>query len=112
MEYRLNTSTLSNLNSLYIFLIFPSVSNSFLEFLVLVDSGSTYCFINNQFAYKHSLLIFPIYLIKLKLFDGLSNFYISEVISITICFPTSECTLIDFYVTLLNFSVFMVFEYN
>lgn len=54
----------------------------------------------------------PIHPVKLKLFDGSSNSFITEVTTIPIIFPTSECISINFYVTLLNSSISVVLGYN
>lgn len=105
-------SALSDSNSLYISLTSPLISNSSLDFLALVDSGSIHCFMDNRFTSKYSLLMSPIRSIELKLFDGSSNSFISEVTTIPITFPTGECIPVDFYITPLNSSVSVVLGYN
>lgn len=105
-------STLSDPNSLHVFLISSLISDSSLDFLVLVDSGSIHYFVDNQFAFKYSLPTSPIRSIELKLFDGSSNSFISEVITISITFSTSECISVNFYVILLDSSVSVVLGYN
>jgi len=46
------------------------------------------------------------------LFDGLSNSTISEIANMSIIFSTGDCINLDFYVTLLNSSYFLVLGYN
>ena len=102
----LNTSTLSDPNSLCIPLVSPLVCA--LEHLqpisiwMLVDSRSIYCFLDSAFAYRHSLPTTPTLPVELHLFDGISNNIISEVISLPVKFPSSECITLNFYVTLLT----------
>ena len=103
---RLNASALSDPNSLCIPLVSPLVCA--LDYLqpipirTLVDSGSTHCFLDSAFACGHSLSTTPTPPVELHLFDRTSNNIISEVISLPVKFPSSECMTLDFYVTLLD----------
>jgi len=98
---RLNTSTLSDPNLLCISLVSPLVCTSDhlqpIPIQTLVDSGSTHCFLDSAFACGHSTP--PM---ELHLFNGTSSNIISEVISLPVKFPSSECMTLDFYVTLLD----------
>ena len=70
-EIQLNVSTLSDLKSLM-----PSVtlaSYTIPAFSVLVDSGSSDCFINMNFVNKYSLSTYSVPPLKLCLFDGTTN---------------------------------------
>jgi len=103
---RLNVSTLSDPNSLSIPLISPLVCA--LDHLqpipirTLVDSGSTHCFLDSTFARGHSLPTTPTPPVELRLFDGTLNNIISEVVSLSVKFPSGECMTLDFYVTPLD----------
>jgi len=50
--------------------------------------------------------------VALHSFDGLSNSTISEIANLPIIFSTSDCINLDFYVTPLDFSCFLVLGYN
>ena len=102
----LNASALSNLNSLSIPLVSSLVCA--LDYLqpipiqMLVDSGSTHCFLDSAFACRHSLPTTPTPSVELRLFDGTLNNIISKVVSLPVKFPFGECITLDFYITLLN----------
>jgi len=85
----LNTSALSNPNSLCIPLVSPLVcALDYLQSIpiqMLVDSGSMYCFLDSAFACEHSLPTTPTPPVELHLFDGTSNNIISEVVSLLCC---------------------------
>ncbi|KAF7770963.1 hypothetical protein Agabi119p4_6937 [Agaricus bisporus var. burnettii] len=98
---RLNASALSDPNSLRIPLSspdFPSLS----EFSALLDSGSTHCFIQGSLVRKHGIPTFPVPPVKLHLFDGTSNSFISEIAKLPVLFPTGESMTLSFYVTSLD----------
>ena len=103
---RLNISTLSNLNSLCIPLIFPLVcASDYLQSIpiqTLVDSRSIHCFLDSAFACEHSLPTTPTPPVELHLFDGTSNNIISEVVLLSVKFPSSRGMTLDFYVTPLD----------
>ena len=70
-EIHLNVSALSDYKSLM-----PSItlaSYSIPAVSMLVDSGSSNCFIDMNFVNKHSLSMYPIPPLKLHLFDGTMN---------------------------------------
>ena len=69
---------------------------------MLVDSGSTHCFLDSAFARGHFLPTTPTLAVELCLFDGTLNNIISEVVSLPVKFPSGECMTLDFYVTLLD----------
>ena len=77
---------------------------------MLVDSGSTYCFLDSAFAHGHSLSTTPIPPVKLYLFDRTSNI-ISKGVSLSVKFPFSEYMTLDFYVTSLNFCCSLVLDH-
>ena len=102
----LNVSALSDPNSLCIPLV--SLLVCALDHLqpipirTLVDSGSMHCFLDSAFAYGYSLPTTPTPSVELCLFDGTSNNIISEIVSLPVKFPSSECMTLDFYVTPLD----------
>ena len=81
-------------------------------FQVLVDSGSTYCFVDSEFVDTHHLKTSATSLVAFRLFDSSSNSTISEIANLSIIFSTSDCMNLDFYVTPLDFSYFLVLGYN
>ena len=83
-------STLSDPNSLIP--LVTLLSYPLPQLHVLVDSGSTHCFINLQFATQHSLPVHTIDPVTLQLFDGTSNFVITQAIDLSIVFPTGDVT--------------------
>ena len=103
---RLNTSALSDPNSLCIPLVSPLVCA--LDHLqpipiqMLVDSRSTHCFLDSAFACEYSLPTTPTLPVELRLFDGTSNNIISKEVSLPVKFPSSKCITLDFYVTPLD----------
>ena len=82
MEARLNTATLSDLNSLQ-----PSVTiidHAIPSFPTLVDSGSTHCFVDLLFANMNNLSCYPIPPIVLCLFDSTTTTIITEATDLSI----------------------------
>ena len=69
---------------------------------MLVDSGSTHCFLDSAFAHGYSLPTTPTPPVELCLFDGTLNNIISKVVLLPVKFPSSECMTLDFYVTPLD----------
>ena len=102
----LNVSALSDPNSLCIPLVSSLVcAPDYLQPIpirTLVDSGSTHCFLDSAFAHGHSLPTTPTLPVELRLFDGTLNNIISEIVSLPVKFPSSECMTLDFYVTPLD----------
>ena len=78
---------------------------------MLVDSRSTYCFLDSAFAYGHSLPTTTLPM-ELHLFDRTSNNIISEVVLLPVKFPSSKCMTFDFYVTLLDSCYSLVLGYS
>jgi len=103
---RLNVSALSDPNSLCIPLVSPLVcAPDYLQPIpiqMLVDSRSTYCFLDFAFAHKYSLSTTPTPPVKLCLLDETLNNSISEVVLLPVTFPSSEYMTLNFYVTPLN----------
>ena len=112
----LNASALSDPNSLCIPLVSPLVyAPDHLQPIpiwTLVDSRSTYCFLNFAFAHGHSLPTTPTLPVELHLFDGTSNNIISEVVSLPVKFLSSECMTLDFYVILLDSCCSLVLDHS
>ena len=112
----LNTSALSDPNSLCIPLVSPLVCAldhlQSIPIWTLVDSRFTHCFLNSAFAREHSLPTTPTPPVELSLFDGTSNNIISKVVSLPVKFPSGECMTLDFYVTLLDFCCSLVLGHS
>jgi len=106
-------STLSDPHLLFVSLISPLIlSQDHLNkilFQALINSGSTYYFVDSKFVDTHYLKISTTPLITLYLFDSSSNSTISEIANLLIIFSTGN---LDFYITLLNSSCYLVFRYN
>ena len=103
-------SALSNPKSLM-----PSItlaSYTIPTFSALVDSGSSNCFIDMTFVNKHLLSTYPVPLLKLHLFDRTINSTITQAITLSLHFKTSDITLTSFYVTLLDGSCSLVLGHN
>jgi len=113
---QLNTSTLSNPHSLFISLTsFLILGQNYLNktlFQALINSKSTYCFINLKFIDIYYLKTSATSLIVLYLFNSLLNSTISKIANLLIIFSTSNYINLNFYVTLLNSFYFLVLGYN
>src|SRR5882724_10911225 len=106
----LNASTLSNPDSLTLFL----TSDTLLDMILksLVDSGSSNSFIDSAFVQTQHLPAYGILPIKLQLIDGTSNSVILQALDLQIHFPTRESQNLTFYVTLLDQSCTIVVGYH
>ena len=99
----LNTAIFSDLSSLTLFLIsllvykVDHIQNSF--FHTLINSRSTYYFIDFTFVLKHRIPIEPTLPIKLKLFDRSSNNTITETTFLSITFSSRDQITILSYLT-------------
>ena len=113
---QLNISTLSNPHSLFVsltsLLILGQDHLNKILFWALINSRSTYCFVDLKFMDTHHLKISATPPITLYLFDSLLNNTISEIANLSIIFPTNDCIILDFYITLLDFSCSLVLGYN
>jgi len=79
----------------------------------LVDSGSTHCFVDIKFVHKNKFTTYSVALIVLWLFDGSSNFVITEAIDLSVQFPTTgDVTPMTFYLTLLDSECIIVLRHN
>jgi hypothetical protein len=107
--FRLNASALSDPNSLRISLTSPTFCTSN---LALVDSGSSHCFVDNQFVQLNSLTTISVPPIKLRLIDGTSNSIITQALDLPIRFITGETMTVTFYVTPLDSACSLVLGYN
>ena len=110
MEARLNAATLSDPNSLR-----PSITiidHAIPSFPMLVDLGSTHCFVDPLFANMNNLLCYPIPPIVLHLFDGTTTTIITEATDLSIRFPSGDVTLMTFYVTLLDSDCRIILRHN
>ncbi|KAG6331152.1 hypothetical protein ID866_7937, partial [Astraeus odoratus] len=75
----------------------------------LVDSGSTHYFIDRKFASELSVHTYSVFLILLWLFDGTSNFIITQAVDLSVSFSsTGNVTPFSCYLTLLNFECKLV----
>jgi len=79
----------------------------------LVDSGSTHCFVDIKFVHKNKFTTYSVAPIVLRLFDGSSNFVITEAINLSVQFPTtSDVTPMTFYLTPLDSECIIVLGHN
>jgi len=79
----------------------------------LVDSGSTHCFVDIKFAHKNKFATYSVAPIVLRLFDGSSNFVITEAIDLSVQFPaTGDVTPMTFYLTPLDSECVIVLGHN
>src|SRR5271168_4136136 len=88
----------------------PFVSPS--KIIDLIDSGSTHCFVDSNFAHVHKLPLTSVPPIKVTLFDGTSNATITQSLLIPVTFDSSESMTIDLFVTPLDPSCSVVLGYN
>jgi len=110
MEARLNAAALSDPNSLR-----PQVTISdhdIQSFPMLVDSGSTHCFVDPSFANMNSLSLYSVSLIVLRLFDGITTTIITKAADLPIRFPSGNVTPMTFYVTPLDSDCKVVLRHN
>ena len=113
---RLNTSALSNLYSLFVSLTSSLIIGqdhlNKIPFWALVDSRSTYCFVDSKFVDIHHLKTSATPLVTLCFFDGSLNSTISQITNLSIIFSISNCMTLDFYVTSLDSFCSLVLGYN
>ena len=113
---QLNISTFFDPHSLFVSLISLLIfGQNYLNktlFWALVNSKSTYCFIDFKFIDTYYLKTSTTSLVTLRLFDGSSNSIISKIANLPIIFSTSDCMNLDFYVTSLDPSCSLVLGYN
>jgi len=81
-------------------------------FQALINFRSTHYFVDSKFVDTHYLKTFATPPVVLRLFDGLSNSTISEIINLPIIFSTSDYMNLDFYITPLDSSCSLVLGYN
>jgi len=82
------------------------------SFPVLVDSGSTHCFIDLSFANMNTLSCYLVSPIVLHLFDGTTTTIITEAADLPIHFPSGDVTPMTFYVTPLDSDCKVVLGHN
>jgi len=83
------------------------------ELRALVDSGSTHCFVDTKYALGHSLSTYSVSPIVLRLFDGTSNFVITQAIDLSVKFPASgDVTPMTFYLAPLDSECMIVLGHN
>ena len=83
------------------------------ELRVLVDSGSTHCFVDTKYALGHSLSTYSVSPIVLRLFDSTSNFVITQAIDLSVQFPASgDVTAMTFYLAPLDSESMIVLGHN
>ena len=110
MEGQLNTSTLSDPNSLQPHVTI--VSHNIPEFPVLVDLGSTHCFVDPSFVKINSLSTYSVPPITLRVSDGTTTTMITEATNLSIRFTSGKVTLMTFYVTPLDSDCKIVLGHN
>jgi len=72
-----------------------------------------HCFVDTKYALRHSLSTYSIPPIVLWLFDGTSNFVITQAINLSVQFPTSgDVTPMTFYLALLDSECMIVLGHN
>jgi len=112
----LNAVTLSDLNSLTLSLTLPLVYKlDYVQktiFHALMDSKSTYYFINTIFMLKYNIPTNLTSFVKLKLFDRLLNNIISKTAFLSITFLSSDQMILNVYIMSLNSSYLLVLGYN
>jgi len=113
---RLNVSAFSNLHSLFVsfflFLVLGQNHINKIPFYALVNSRSTYYFVDLKFMYTYKLKTSSILPAKLYLFDSLSSNTISEIIVLPVVFLSGKYINLNFYVTLLNSFYSLILKYN
>jgi len=83
------------------------------ELRTLVDSGSTHCFVDTKYALGHSLSTYSVSPIVLQLFDGTSNFVITQAVNLSVKFPASgDVTPMTFYLAPLDSECMIVLGHN
>ena len=112
----LNVSALSNPHFFFVsvtsLLILGQDYLNKISFQALVNSRSTYCFVDSKFVDTHHLKTSATLPVILCLFDGLLDNIISKIANLLIIFPSSNCINLDFYVTLLDSSCSLIIGYN
>ncbi|KAG6326139.1 hypothetical protein ID866_12950 [Astraeus odoratus] len=82
-------------------------------FPALVDSGSTHCFIDRKFASELSVPTYSVSPISLQLFDGTSNFTITQAVDLSVLFPsTGDVTPFSFFLAPLDSECKLVLGHN
>jgi len=110
-EAHLNASALYDPNSLMPHVLL--LSYDLPELRVLVDSGSMHCFVDTKYALGHSLSTYSVSPIVLRLFNGTSNFVITQAVDLSVKFPASgDVTPMTFYLTLLDSECMIVLGHN
>ena len=80
---------------------------------VLMDSGSTHCFVDIQFVHQNKLTTHTISPVTLWLFDGSLNFVITQAVDLSILFPaTGDVTPMIFYLAPLDSECKIVLGHN
>ena len=83
------------------------------QLCALVDSRSTHCFIDSKYALKKPFTIYSVPPIVLQLFDGTSNFVITQAIDLSIQLPTTgDVTPMTFYLAPLDSECKIVLGHN
>ena len=110
MEAQLNAATLSDPNSLQ--LSVTIVDHAIPSFPMLVDSGSTHCFVDLLFANMNNLSCYSVPPIVLCLFDHTTTIIITEATNLPIQFPSGDVTTMPFYVTPLDSDCRIILGHN
>jgi len=79
----------------------------------LVDSRSTHCFVDIQFTHKNNISTYSVPPVTLWLFDGTSNFVITQAVDLSVKFPASgDVTPMTFYLAPLDSECMIVLGHN
>jgi len=106
----LNASALSDFSACILSVSCTLIPQSTIR--VLLDSGSSHCFLDKSFSARHKLPVYRIKPIRLILFDGTSNSTIHEAVDLPIRFSSGEVIPIMFYITPLDSSSSLVLGHN
>src|SRR6266702_3815711 len=95
-KVQLNIAALSDLDSLFIPVFFPSHPS--FSATGLVDSGSSHCFIDTHFTNKLDLSPYVICPLKLRLLNGSFGLRITHAVDPTIHHSTGDIFGVTFYI--------------
>src|SRR5258708_3071629 len=108
----LNSTSLSP-NSFLLSLTSATISEHAHQFIALLDSGSSHCFIDEVFAKKNKLALSKLpSIIPLRLFDGSAWNSISHKTYIPLTFSTGKTHQTEFYITKLDKGYSVVLSYD
>jgi len=107
---RLNAAALSEPDSLFIPVSFPSQPS--FSSTGLVDCGSSHCFIDTHFINKLNLSPYRIHPVRLQLLNRSLGSWITHAVDLRICHSTGDIFVVTFLITQLDSPVALVFGYT